>query len=243
MMNYCPNCGTQIQGQPKFCQNCGAALTPPAAEAASVPQPDPAAFYAGNGAVRNGIPALGFSDRADDPEILNALQKNKKAAGIFGVILIPLPLIGFLIYSKFTGNMPAAQAFKTGAIVSAVFLVFTLISKISSALKKPYEAVVTDKRTRTRTHNGDENDSYTEYITVVKTTDGKQKTIVETSRSRALAWNYLNVGDRFKFHPQFAFPYERFDKSAAPCLYCAVCQKQNPVEADRCSKCGVPLLK
>ena len=107
--------------------------------------------------MRNGIPAPGFSDRADDPEILNALQKNKKAAGIFGVILIPLPLIGFLIYSKVTGNMPAAQAFKTGAIVSAVFLVFTLISKISSALKKPYEAVVTDKRTRTRTHNGDEN--------------------------------------------------------------------------------------
>lgn len=247
MMNFCPNCGSQIQGQPKFCQNCGAALIAPTAEAAPIPQqpqqPEPAAFYAGNGTVRNGIPAPGFSDRAGDPEILKGIQKNNKAAGIFGAILILLPLIGFLTYSKVTGNMPAAEAFKTGSIVSAVFLVFAIISKLSTAAKKPYEAVVTDKRSRIRTHNGDENDSYTEYTTVVQTTDGKKKTIVETSRSRQFAWSYLNVGDRFKFHPKFAFPYERYDKAAAPCLYCVVCQKQNPVEADRCSKCGAPLLK
>ena len=250
-MSFCPNCGSQIEGQPKFCEHCGTPLTvqsvapapaqPPVPQPA--PEPDPARFYAGTGAVRSGIPAPGYSDRCNDPEILQALQKNKKAGNILAVFLIPLPLLGFVIYSIVTDNMPIAQAFKTGLIVSAVFLVFALLSKLSAARQKPYEAVVTDKQSRTRTHNRDENDRYTEYTTVVQTNDGRKKTIVETDRSRAFAWNYLEIGDRFRFHPQFAFPYERFEKSTARCLYCVVCQKENPVEADRCKKCGAPLLK
>ena len=236
-MRFCPNCGSQIEGQPKFCEHCGAPLTAYTADSVSAqttaqqpaPDFDPARFYAGNGSVRNGIPAPGYSDRCNDPEILQALQKNKKAGNILSVFLIPLPLIGFVVYSIVTDHMPIAQAFKTGLIVSAVFLVFAVLSKISAARQKPYEAVVTDKQSRIRTHNRDENDRYTEYTTVVQTTDGKRKTIVETDRSRAFAWNYLNIGDRFRFHPQFAFPYERFEKSTAPCLYCVVCQKENPV--------------
>ena len=248
-MNYCRNCGSQIQGMPKYCENCGALLTEQSeAPAQAVNQQadadfDSSRFYAGSGAVRNGIPAPGYSDRCDDPEILRALQKNKKAGAVFAVFIIPLPLIGFVIYSLVSEKMPLAQAIKAGLIVSAVFLVFTILSKITAAMKKPYEAVVTDKQSRIRTHNRDENDRYTEYITTVQTNDGKRRKIVETDHSRAFAWNYLNIGDRFRFHPKFAFPYERFEKSTAPCLYCVVCQKENPVEADRCKKCGVPLLK
>ena len=247
-MSFCGNCGSQIQGQPKFCEQCGAPLS--AQSAAPVPaqpviqQPAPAfdasRFYAGSGAVRNGIPAPGYSDRCNDPEILRALQKNKKAGNIFAVFLIPLPLIGCVIYSIVTDKMPMEQALKTGLFISSVFLICTLISKFSSALKKPYEAVVTDKKSRGRTHN---DEHYTEYIITVQTDDGKRKKIVETDRSRAFAWNYLDIGDRFRFHPKFAFPYERFEKSTARCLYCVVCEKENPVEADRCQKCGVPLLK
>ena len=250
-MRFCPYCGSKLEGEPKFCDHCGAALAAeqaaPAPQQAAVQQPaqplNPADFYAGTGAVRNGIPAPGYSDRCNDPEILNAIRKNKKVGNLFSAVLIPVPLIGFLIYSIVSDKMPVSQGLKTGLIVSAVFLVFALVSKFSEARKKPYEAVVTDKRSRIRTHNSDQNNSYTEYTTVVQTTDGKQKKIVETDRSRSFAWNYLNIGDRFRFHPQFAFPYERFEKSSAPCLYCAVCQRENPVEADRCSKCGAPLLK
>ena len=250
-MNFCPNCGSQIEGQPKFCKHCGAQLIAAAAEPGSsqtteqqpAPEFDPARFYAGNGSVRNGIPAPGYSDRCNDPEILQALQKNKKAGNILSVFLILLPLAGFVIYSIVTDKMPIQQACKNGLIISGVFLFFAILSKISEAGKKPYEAVVTDKKSRMRTHNGDDNGSYTEYRITVQTNDGKRKTIVETDRSRAFAWDYLNIGERFRFHPRFAFPYERFEKSTAPCLYCVVCQKANPVEADRCEKCGVPLLK
>ena len=51
------------------------------------------------------------------------------------------------------------------------------------------------------------------------------------------------IAKRFRCHPQFAFPYELYDKSKTDCLYCVICQKKNPVEADRCPKCGAPLLK
>ena len=135
------------------------------------------------------------------------------------------------------------QALKAGLFISSVFLICTLISKFSSARQKPYDAVVIDKKSRIRTHNGDCNDSYTEYTITVQTDDGKRKKIVEIDRSRTFAWNYLNIGDRFRFHPKFAFPYERYEKSTARCLYCVVCERENPLEADRCQKCGVPLLK
>ena len=62
-------------------------------------------------------------------------------------------------------------------------------------IEKPYEAAVTDKKSRMQTHNGDENGCYTEYTTVVQTNDGKRKKIVKTDRSRTFAWNDLNIGD------------------------------------------------
>ena len=249
---FCYHCGQQIPDGASFCGSCGAAVPPNPQTAVSVqnvpaPQPeadfDASRIYAGNGAVRSGIPAPGFSDRCNDPEILNGIRKNRKAGRVFWIFLIPLPIVGFIIYSLVTDKMPMTQAVRAGVIVSAVFLMINIISRISAAAKKPYEAVVTDKRTRIRTHNADQNDTFTEYTTVVQTTDGRRKKIVETDRSRAFAWNYLSIGDRFRFHPDFAFPYERYDKAAARCHYCVVCQTENPVEADRCKKCGAPLLK
>ena len=244
-MRFCTSCGAQADAQQRFCENCGAPLTEPVP--VSVPQPVPdnnvPRMDADSGAVRSSVPAPGFSERCNDPEILRGLQKNQKAGAVFAVFLIPLPLIGFVIYGIVSDKMPISQAFFTGAAISAVFLVCMLLSKVSAAAKQPYEAVVTDKKSCIRTHNRDENDCYTEYKIKVQTTDGRKKTIVETDRSRVLAWHYLKIGDRFRYHPKFAFPYELYDKSAARCLYCVVCQTENPTEADRCRKCGVPLLK
>ena len=38
-------------------------------------------------------------------------------------------------------------------------------------------------------------------------------------------------------------PRAEYDKANAGCIYCVGCQTKNPVEADRCSKCNLPLLK
>ncbi len=244
MSKFCQNCGAPTEENTKFCPNCGAAQN------AAPAQPNGAPAYgaparAGTGAVRQGIPAPGFSDRVNHPEILAAVKKNRKAAGVFAFFLVPLPLIGFVIYSVVSDQMEIAQAAMIGGIVSAVFLVFALFSFIRERAKNTYEATVIDKSSRDTYRHGtsDSRERITEYITVVRTADGKKKKIVEYEGSQLWAYNYLEIGDRFRYHPQFPFPYELYDKSHAPYLACVNCGTKNPVEADRCKKCDLPLLK
>ncbi len=203
---------------------------------------------AGPGA-RIGIPAPGYSDRINDPELLAALKKQKRASARLSSFIVPLPLLGFAIYGKVSDKMDFSQALLYGAIISAVFLIFSLIGKKQSSGKNAYEGVVVDKQSRVRRRSsnsgdGNRNDTYyTELITVVRTSTGQEKRIVERDNSRTLAWDYLQIGERFRYHPDHAFPYELYDKSHAPYLRCSICQKKNPVAEDRCQKCGAPLLK
>lgn len=248
MSKFCSNCGAQLNEDDKFCQNCGAKVEEEKTETAQeqAEEKQTALAAAGNGAVREGIPAPGFSDRVNHPEILAAVKRNRKAAKIFLLILIPIPVLGFLIYSLATGNIGVGPAIGYGCIVSAVFLVFALVSFIRERAKNTYEAVVIDKKEgwTYRNHGSDnERERIREYVTIVRTTDGKKKKIVEHEGSQIWAYNYLNIDDRFKYHPQFHFPYELYDKSKAEYIVCVSCGRHNPVEADRCEKCKLPLLK
>ena len=248
MASFCKNCGAALNEGEKFCSNCGAAIAAPAQGYNMQTHAAQANAYracAGSGAVRNGIPAPGYSDRADHPEILAAVKKNRKAAGVLAFFLVPLPLIGFIVYSFVSKKMDLAQAAKIGGIVSAVFLVFALYSFIKGRAKNSYEATVIDKRSRLtyRHSNSDSREQVTEYTTVVRTSDGRTKKIVEYDGSQIWAYSYLEIGDKFKYHPQFNFPYELYDKSHAPYIACISCGTKNPVESDRCKRCGLPLLK
>ncbi|MBE6742453.1 MAG: zinc-ribbon domain-containing protein [Ruminococcaceae bacterium] len=241
MSKYCQNCGNAINENEKFCGSCGAPVTAeqPAAQPYQETNPSFNSFYSAPSI------APGFSRRVNDPEILAAVKKNKKAGKLFAFLIIPLPLIGFVVYSLVTEKMELNQALMAGGFVSFVFLICTLISAIKSRSSKSYEAVVTDKKQRERAeHSNDDNTSYyTQYITYAKTDDGKKKKIVETDRGIVAAYNYLPVGARFKYHPQFAFPYELYDKANAPYIVCVACGTHNEVTNDRCSRCNVPLLK
>ena len=249
---FCSNCGAQIENNAKFCPNCGAAQNAAPAQA----QQNTAQYtapvygvptYSGNGEVRQGIPAPGFSDRVNHPEILAAVKKNRKAAGIFSLFFVPLPLLGFVIYSIVSDKIETADALKYGAVISGIFLLFALYGFVKERAKNTYEATVIDKKSRlTYKHNNSDDthrETVTEYVTMVRTSDGKKKRIVEQEGSQIWAWDYLQVGDRFKYHPQFRFPYELYDKSKAPYIACVSCGTKNPVEADRCQKCNLPLLK
>ncbi|MBQ9429322.1 MAG: zinc-ribbon domain-containing protein [Clostridia bacterium] len=254
MAKFCQNCGAPLNEGAKFCPTCGAGVGAPAPQPQqpqqpAYQQPQPAytaPTYAAHGDVRQGIPAPGYSDRVNHPEILAAVKKNKRAAAIFAAILVPLPLIGFLVYSLVSGKMEPSSALLYGGIVSGVFLVFALVRFAGMRKGKTYEGTVTEKTTRTAYRRDGGNDrsreSYIEYVTCVSTASGKKK-IVEREGGMFRAWDYLKVGDRFLYHPQFNFPYELYDKSRAPFLVCIRCNTQNPVEADRCKKCGLPLLK
>ena len=246
---FCSNCGAQIENNAKFCPNCGAAIAAPAQAQQNTAQYTAPVYGAparsGNGAVRQGIPAPGFSDRVNHPEILAAVKKNRKAARVFAFFLVPLPLIGFVVYSIVSEKMKIGQAAMIGGIISAVFLVFAFYSFIKERAKNTYEATVIDKKSGLtyRHKNTDDPEMVTEYVTVVRTSDGKKKRIVEQEGTQIRTWEYLQVGDRFKYHPQFHFPYELYDKSRAPYIACVSCGTKNPVEDDRCKKCGLPLLK
>ena len=241
MAKYCQNCGNEIGENVKFCDNCGAPVA--AEQAVNQNYQDNAQSFNSFYTAQTVEP--GFSDRVNDPEILAAVKKNKKAAKIFALFLIPLPLIGFVAYSLVTEKMELNQALMGGGFVSLIFLICTVFSAVKTRVSKPYEAVVTDKKQRERAqHSNSDNDSYyTEYITVVRTTDGKKKKIVETSRGIVSAYYYLPVGARFKYHPQFAFPYELYDKANSPYIVCVSCGTHNSPTDDRCSKCNIPLLK
>ena len=197
--------------------------------------------------VRNGIPEPGWSDRVNDPEILAGLEKNRKAAFRWTCIGIVLAFVIPAAVSIFVeDSIKMGDALKLGGLIAGIMLVCAVFNRLSKSMKNAYEGVVTDKREEVR-RSGSRKDgdrSYsTEYVTYVQTSDGRRKKIKETHTFAYSAWEYLKVGDRFKYHPQLDYPYELYDKSKAPHLFCPVCVKQNPVEADRCSRCNVPLLK
>ena len=238
MGRFCTNCGQELQGGTRFCANCGA---PVAEEAPAAPARE---RYAAPGP--EGVPAPGWSNRLSDPALIAALKKQRKSVRAFGAVLVPLPLIGLAIYGAVSDKMEFPQALLYGAILSAVFLVFALIGRRQSSPKNAYEAVVTDKQTRTRRRKSSDDDSYTTYtelITVAKTDDGQTKKISERDDGPYIAWDYLKIGDRFRFHPQLGFPYELYDKSRAPYLACPVCSRRHALTEDRCRKCGAPLLR
>ena len=240
MARFCSNCGTQLSDDAKFCNNCGTSVNQ--AQTAPRPAPQPETQYA------QGVGYTpGFSNRVNDPEIVAAVKKNRKASAVFMLFIVPLPLIGFLIYGSMSKDMEIGQAFLFGAIVSAIFLVFALVGLAKNRAEKSYDAVVVDKKSRTAYGHRDSSDGSREmiyeYITVVRTDDGRTKNIVEREGSMIIAYNYLNVGDRFRYHPQFNFQYELYDKSKAPYIGCVSCGAHNPTGADRCQRCNTPLLK
>ena len=269
MANFCPKCGLPVNPDDLFCESCGTQLRVSNANSAqaavnnvqSVYQVNTPVqqnyytpvsqtpVYAGNGAVREGIPQPGFSDRVNHPEILAAVKKTRGISMVSTFFIVPLPLIGFFLYAMITGNMEAEEAIRYGGIVSLVFLAFAIYSFIKSRPDQSYEAVVTNKYTKERVDKSGDTDRHGkrtvnyDYITVARTTTGKTKKIVETDHSMIWAYDHLNVGDRFRYHTQFAFPYELYDKSKADAIHCVACGTKNPITADRCKRCNVPLLK
>lgn len=242
---FCTECGQRLDAGVKFCPNCGNAVS-----AEAVRQEPQNNTYTPNNTPNytpdyppNYTPNYtpGFSTRIHDPEIKAALRKNRRTGRIFLFILMPIPVIVACIYALTTGEMEFGQAFVSGAAVSGIILIINLLIGMSHSAKHSYEAVVIDKKYEyTKTANDEYNHVYK---TIVRTTDGHKKVIQETSNIPRSAYEYLSVGDRFRYHPQLAYPYEKYDKSKDGFVYCVCCSKKNDLYEDRCTKCGVPLLK
>ena len=244
---FCTECGQRLDEGVKFCPNCGNAVS-----AEAVRQEPQNNMYTPNDS-QNQTPDYppnytpnytpGFSTRIHDPEIKAALRKNRRISRIFLLISMPIPVIVACIYALVTGEMEFGQAFVSGAAVSGIILIINLLIGLSNSAKRSYEAVVIDKKHEYGHKTNDSTSSEDVYKTIVRTTDGRKKVIQETSHIPRSAYEYLCVGDRFRYHPQLAYPYEKYDKSKDGFVYCACCMTKNELSEDRCQKCGVPLLK
>lgn len=223
--NFCPECGQAIEDRASFCTSCGARLSQPSASAGSVP----------------GFPAPGFSSRVNDPEILASIEKTNKRSGKMLLLFLPAPILILAIYSLFSDEMELGQGLLIGAAISFATLVVNLIVRIKRRASNSYEAVVVDKKYSWDTD--DNGCSRDEFITIVRMANGRKKKIVESSKGPMSAYEYLWIGDRFRYHPQFQFPYEKYDKTKDGHVYCVCCAADNDLRNDRCCNCGVPLLK
>ena len=56
-------------------------------------------------------------------------------------------------------------------------------------------------------------------------------------------YDYLEVGDRVRFHPRLNVALEKYDKTGDEYLLCPFCGRQNPLDAHACVKCTRPLLR
>ncbi len=91
-------------------------------------------------------PSPGFSRLIDTAPVRQALKKQKKYTRIGGAVIIPAPLIGFLIYGAVSDSLDMGRAFLYGLMVSAVFALIALIVTIRQKLDKPFVGVVSRRK-------------------------------------------------------------------------------------------------
>ncbi|MBR6399841.1 MAG: hypothetical protein IKS17_01275 [Firmicutes bacterium] len=180
---------------------------------------------------------VGFSDKIYDPAVQAALKKNKRAAAIFFILLILAPIVICIILSvKNDDNSLVAVGFG----ISAVFLVINIISFISQKTKRQWDGVVVNKYTEVKRRDPNSDSTQTYRTVELRTDSGKKKKI---SASINPYYEYLNVGDRVRYYPQFNNYYEKYDKTNDTYVICPVCGIKNDITQDTCKRCKVPIIK
>jgi hypothetical protein len=235
MGRFCVNCGTELSDIALFCQECGRAV---ANQSHNI---GPISNY--------NMPVLiGFSERINDPEVMKEIEdRDKKGRGCM-IIGIPLPLVFFLIVSLATEEVSTADALVFGGGISVVFLLFYLFGSFLINPKRSWDGIVIDKKSKNKSRRMRDGDmqNYIQYTIYFRTDSGKKELSVSHSNGAPDYrdyYDYLNVGDRVRYHPQLAFKYEKYDKTHDSVIPCMFCKTMNDIKSDRCEACHCLLFK
>lgn len=226
---FCQQCGTQISDDAVFCTMCGVPLS-------SVPT-NPASFRSTD---RGGI---GFSEKIHDISIQTALKKGRIATVFFAFVLFLAPFVILFAISVMEGEpMNVAQA----VWISGAFIIASLLYKIVKSAEGMWDGTVVDKYTKVKHDNKSEGyATCTYYIVEIRKDRGGRKKLEEREHSKSFAsyYDYLQIGDRVRYHPQFNCYYEKYDKSRDTYAICPICSTKNAISRDRCSRCHVVVIK
>ncbi len=185
---------------------------------------------------------VGCSRVADSPEMLETIKKQKRSAMGCAFVFALLFPVGFLIAGLFSDEMPLSEALMIG-VGLGLFVLTINLWRFAGMDKRAWDGVVVkklEKRHYKRAEDG-YNESYIEYIVLIRTDQGKTKRIVERKWGRDM-YDYLDVGDRVRYHPALE-TYEKYDKSKDDVIYCNVCRRRNPIRNNRCDYCKNLLFK
>ena len=235
MGKFCTNCGAQLKDKVAFCSNCGSAVT--------------AQSHSSGFLSSNSMPGLvGFSRCINDPEVIKEIEdSNKKGRGCI-FIGIPLPFIIFLIVSFVSVEVDTLDALVFGGGISVAFLLIYLFAEYLSNPKRSWDGIVGDKelKNKTRRFRDGAIEHYIQCTVSFRTDSGKKHFSVSTSNGNPEFkdyYDYLNVGDRVRYHPQLPFKYEKYDKSHDSEIPCMFCKTMNDIQNDRCEVCNCLLFK
>ena len=217
---YCPNCGALLLDDAKTCDRCGAAIE----------------------TARPGKRlAPGYAQNIDAEPVLAALKKQNRITVIASAVLIVLPLIVFMIYGALASPMTIGAAIAMGIFISFVIALVVIITTLKRKLGKPFEGTVADKKHVRHSGVGRSRKtrSRSQWYICIDCDDGKRRKKDATST----VYNYLQIGDRVRYLPQFPQPFEKYDKSRDAEIPCMFCGKMNPPENETCSACKNPMVK
>lgn len=266
-MAYCEQCGSDMGFDAEVCPSCGAparrAADAPIGEGAAVGS-DTSAFLdqeaartAADGAeavaplevpdspvshardFNNGI-APGFSTHIDTPEFQAAMGSANKTftLTVAAVALLLAPLLTFIASLISPNNIGVL----VGACVIVEIIVIAIVVRmlLKRFAGKSWDGEVVGQHIARET-SGNRHTTRRVYVTEFVTSAGDKKKHKE--RTLHPMYDYLEVGDKVRYHPQLTYPFEKFDKSADESIPCPFCGMLQPIEHDTCETCKKPLLK
>lgn len=122
-----------------------------------------------------------------------------------------------------------------GALVFVICFVVVICTLVKRGVAKTWDGEVVELYCASSDEGPDS------YVIVCRTDVGKKRKVQDPS-GHAL-FDYLEVGDRVRFHPRLNYPLEKYDKTRDSVLVCPFCGTWSKLDAVACERREKPLLR